>query len=86
MSTPGYWKGEIDDTYDWVGQKFYSLNAASVNSLYFPRSTDIITLTPSSESITCWTEWNNSDQRWEIYISDLTFIGKIYYRLRSRSY
>ena len=86
MSTPGYWKGEIPDTYDWLASKFYTLDASSVNSLYFPRTTDIITLTPHGESIRCWTEWDNTAQNWKVYISDFSFVGKIYYRLRSRAY
>ncbi len=86
MSVRTYWKSVIEDTHDWSSQSFYVLDASSVNSLYFPRPTDIITLTPTSESIRCWSEWDGSGQRWKVYVSDPTFIGKIYYRLQARAY
>ena len=86
MSTPGYWKSVIEDTHDWALNPFYVLDASSVNSGYFPRETDIITLSPTSESVKCWPEWDSINQRWKIYVSDLSFVGKVYYRLRSRAY
>jgi len=86
MSSSGYFKGEIPGTFDWVSDKYYTLDASTVNSLYFPRETDIITLSPYGESVKCWAEWRSSEKHWRIHISDFSFIGKVYFRLKSRAY
>ena len=85
MSTPGYFRGVIEDTYDWSATGHYVLDATTVNNLYFPRTTDIITLSSLSENIRCWAEWDNStgQKNWKIYISDFSFAGKVYFRLQS---
>ena len=84
MSDVSYIRKEINAT-DFTNGVFV-LDSSSVDSTYIPRSTDIITVTPSSAgaNIKCWVEFVSSE--WRIYLSDLTYTGKVYYRLKSRSY
>ena len=82
MSAP-YFRGVIDETFDWTNPGFYEINASSFNTIYFPRANDIITLSAFNENIRCWPEWDSSNQRWKIYVSDMSFVGKVYYRLQS---
>ena len=86
MSNTGYYRSVIEDTYDWAAERKYVLNNSSVNSLYLPRETDIITVSAQLDNIKCWTVWDTSAKQWEIHISDLSFVGKVYYRLQARSY
>ena len=85
MSDTSYIRKEILGTeFDASGK--YVLNAASVHSTYIPRITDIITVSPAAAgaNIKCWVEFATTE--WHIKISDLTYTGKVYYRLKSRSY
>ena len=84
MSDLSYIRKEIDAG-DFTNG-IYVLDASSVDSTYIPRSTDIITVTPSAAgaNIKCWVEFVSSE--WRIYLSDITYEGKVHYRLKSRSY
>jgi len=88
MSDLSYFRSEIDmsEFTTTNGISHYVLDSTSVNSSYFPRETDIITVSPKSggANINCWVEW--STDHWRIYISDQSYSGKIHYRLKSRSY
>jgi len=92
MSDTSYIRKEIsvsdfeDVVINSATHKVYRLNASSVHSSYIPRTTDIITVSPSSAgaNIRCWVKFATNE--WHIHISDLSYVGKLYYRLKSRSY
>ncbi len=91
MSDLSYFRNVIDvsDFTSISGDFFFKLWAPSVDATYIPRETDIITVSPKSSTanVRCWVEFvAGGNPYWKIYVSDRTYVGKIYYRLKSRSY